>query len=67
MAINVDLSKPLTDDQIEELRTRLPNELVDHYIARSNATDDGADKKPTGKRAAKADADDAGKDGDLLK
>lgn len=67
MAINIDLSKPLTDDQIEELRTRLPNELVDHYIERSNATDDGEDKKPASKRAAaKADAED-GKDGDLLK
>lgn len=64
MAINIDLSKPLTDDQIEDLRARLPNELVDHYIARSNETDDGEDKKPARKAAAKADE---AKDGDLLK
>lgn len=33
MAINVDLSKPLTDEQIENLRTRLPENLVQHYVA----------------------------------
>lgn len=69
MAIQVDLSQPLTEEQIEDLRSRLPESLVQHYIAQANGefesggdTGEDEDKKPAAKRtAAKKD------DGDILK
>lgn len=64
MAIEVDLSKPLTEEQIADLRTRLPNELVEHYIAQSNGEFEG-EAETKAKPAAKTTA--AKKDDDLLK
>lgn len=76
MAINVDLSKPLTEKQIADLRTRLPNEIVDHYIAQSNgefgALDEDAvdeeEKKPVARTTAAKSTTAAKKDdGDIMK
>lgn len=62
MAINVDTSKPLSDEVIEDLRTRLPENLVQHYIDQASA-DQPAEKAPSKASAKKDDkADD-----DLLK
>lgn len=52
MAINVDLTKPLSEATIADLRTRLPENIVQHYIEQAGA------EKP--KPSAKA------KDGDIL-
>jgi hypothetical protein len=54
MAINVDTSKPLSDEVIEDLRSRLPENLVQHYIDQANATKDEP-KKSAAKPAAKKD------------
>jgi hypothetical protein len=61
MAINIDTSKPLTDEQIEELRTRLPENLVQRYVELSNADqapaqeDEGDKPKAASRRGSKAD------------
>lgn len=57
MAINVDIEKPLTADEVTELRTKLPENQVKRYIDLAN---DGVD--PTeGKAAEEPQGDDDSK------
>lgn len=58
---------PLSDDEIEDLRSRLTNELVDHYVRLANGDDDEETEKPARRgKPAPAKADGEAKDGDLL-
>lgn len=57
---------PLSDDEIEDLRSRLPNELVDHYVGLANGDDDETEKPARRGKPAPAKADGETKDGDLL-
>lgn len=49
MAITIDTSKPLTEAQIEDLRSRLPQNVVEHYIAQCGVVEE---KKEAPKKAA---------------
>lgn len=62
MAINVDLSKPLTEDEIAYLEARYPLNMVEHYIALAQGAEfeggrtekaDTPEKKPAAKGSSK--------------
>lgn len=66
MAINVDTSKPLTDEQIKDLRTRLPENLVQHYIKQAQGGEVDEVDELEKKAATKAPAKGAKSDPDIL-
>lgn len=62
MAINVDTSKPLSDEQIEDLRTKLPENMVQRYITLANEASNQSEApkpgaKPTAAKGGKNDPD----------
>ncbi len=57
MGIEVDLSRPLTDEEIEGLKARLPLNVVNRYIEIANGPQEGADEEQEPQGSATEDDD----------